>query len=106
MFVKSFPTNSCKVKPGHRAAGQESGRPKGGLAQLVRKNLNIKMKNLKVENFRIQGQVLEFPSCRLLWLNVYFPTDPLTENFDDEELQQVLRDIEKIMDEAEYDDVI
>ena len=47
MFVKSSPTNSCQVKPGHRAAGQESGRPKGGLAQLVRKNLNIKMKNLK-----------------------------------------------------------
>ena len=38
-------------------------------------------------------------------MNVYFPTDPLTVNFDDEELQQVLRDIDKIMDEAEYDDV-
>ena len=82
------------------------GVPMGGLAQLVRRKMNIKIKNLIIENFRIQAQIIEFPCSKLLWLNVYFPTDPLTVNFDDSELQETLRDIEKVMDESEYDDVI
>ena len=106
LFKKSFPTNQSHIKPGHRAPGQDSGRPKGGLAQLVKKSLNIKVSSLNIDNFRVQAQVLQFPSSKLLWLNVYFPTDPLTVNFDDDELLKVLIDIEKVMDEAEYDDVI
>ena len=49
---------------------------------------------------------MEFPGSKLLWLNTYFPTDPQIVNFDDTELRGTLRDIEKIMDDTEYDDVI
>ena len=42
----------------------------------------------------------------MLWLNTYFPSDPQVLNFDDAELLNTLRDIEKIMDDTEYDDVI
>ena len=106
IFMKNFPANKCKVKPGFRSDGQLHGRPKGGLAQLVNKNLNIKIKNINVENFRIQAQVLEFSTTKLLWLNAYFPTDSQMINFDDTELLNTLRDIEQVMDDAEYDDVI
>ena len=106
LFKKNFPTNKCHTKSGVRVAGQGNGRAKGGLAQLCNKNLNIKVKNIQTENFRIQAQILDFPSSKLLWLNAYFPTDPQTINFDDTELLQTLRDIEKVMDEAQYDDVI
>ena len=66
LFVKNFPSNYCHIKPGHRSVGQENRCPKGGLAQLVRKNLDIKVKNLKSENFIIQAQILVFPTNRLL----------------------------------------
>ena len=106
LFSKSFPANKCHVKVGHRAAGQVIGRPKGGLAQLSDKKINVNIKQINVENFRIQAQVLDFPASKLLWINAYFPTDPLTINFDETELLQTIRDIEKVMDEAEYDDVM
>ena len=106
LFVKNFPTNKCHIQLGHRASGQETGRPKGGLAHLSCKKLNIKTRSINIDNFRIQAQVLEFPASKLLWLNTYFPTDPQLLNFDDTELLETLRDIEKIMDDTEYDDVI
>ena len=106
LFMKNFPTNKCNVKPGFRADGQLHGRPKGGLAQLINKKLSMKIKNINIDNFRIQAQVLEFPTSKLLWLNAYFPTDSQLVNFDDAELLNTLKDIEKVMDDTEYDDVI
>ena len=68
--------------------------------------MDIKTRSIYIDNFKIQAQVLEFPSGKLLWLNTYFPTDPQLLNFDDTELLETLRDIEKIMDDTDYDDVI
>ena len=41
-FKKQFPDYFSYVIPGHRSPSQESGRAKAGLAQLVRKDLDIK----------------------------------------------------------------
>ena len=47
------------------------------------------------------------PTCRLLWLNTYMPTDPkrITE-YDDFELQEVLVEVEAILSTCSYTDVI
>ena len=55
---------------------------------------------------RIQAQVLNFPSSRLLWINAYLPTDPRTIVFDETELLAVLGDIEAVLDNTHYDDVL
>ena len=106
LFVQNFTGSKCYIVPGHRDEGQTRGRPKGGLAQLVNNRLDLKIKLVKCDNFRLQAKVIEFPATNLLWLNVYFPTDPLTVNFDETELMEVLGDIEKIMDNEEFDDII
>ena len=106
IFKLNFPTNNCYIKPGYRPAGQEKGRPRGGLGQLLNKKLDVKVNNLQTENFRIQAQLLNFPFSKLLWLNVYFPTDPQTIKFDDTELLETIRDIEKVLDNVEYDDIV
>ena len=106
LFVNNFSGNKCYIVPGHRDEGQTRGRPKGGLAQLVSDKLDLKIKHVKEESFRIQGKVIEFPATKLLWLNVYFPTDPLTIEFEETELMEVLSDIEKIMNNEDYDDII
>ena len=58
------------------------------------------------KHFRIQAQILNFQSTRLLWINTYLPTDPLTRNYDDVDLVEILNEIEKIMDDVQFDDVL
>ena len=54
---------------------------------------------------RIQSLVIPICSYRLLLLNTYFPTDPGS-NFDENALLLMLSDIEKILQNNEYDDVV
>ena len=51
-------------------------------------------------------EVLNFPTSRILWINTYLPTDPQTLNFDESELIDVLNEVENIMDETHFNDVI
>ena len=57
---------------------------------------------------RVQAQILNFPKTRLLWINAYLPTDPHTSPivFDDTALLAVLNDIEAVMDNTQFDDVL
>ena len=105
-FSDQFPDYSSFVIPGHREKYQDNGRAKGGLAQLSRIELDVKKNRLKTSSFRIQAQVLNFPTVNILWINAYFPTDPQLINYDEIELQQILNEIENIMDTSQYDEVI
>ena len=40
------------------------------------------------------------------WINCYFPTDPQTLQFDDQELLTVLEELENVLDNNIYDDCI
>ena len=92
--------------PGFREPGQDKGRPKAGLAQLSRKNIDIKKDRIVTQSPRLQAQILNFEQSRLLWLNAYFPNDPLTIHFDETPLIAVLTEIESILDTSEFDDVL
>ena len=82
-FKDNFPEHTSYVIPGFQEIGQDSGRPKGGIAQLRNKKISIKVDRVETKSFRIQAQILQFPNSRLLWLNTYFPTDPGRANFDE-----------------------
>ena len=105
-FNDQFDKFNSYVIPGHRAKGQDSGRPKAGLAQLSRKDLDIRKDRIVTKSFRLQAQILNFSSTRLLWLNSYLPTDPQNGTFDDSELLEVLAEVESIMDKAQFDDIL
>ena len=105
-FKDQFPEHSSYVIPGFREKEQDSGRPKGGIAQLRDKTIDIKVDRVKTSRFMIQAQVLYFPTTKILWLNVYFPTDPGGEVFDEQELLEILQEIENIMDTTDFDDVL
>ena len=85
-FKDQFPEHSSYVIPGYREKDQDTGRPKGGIAQLRNKTVDIKVERILTKSFRIQAQVLHFQNSRILWLNSYFPTDPGREKFNEEEL--------------------
>ena len=105
-FKRSFSDYNSYVKPAYRALGQYTGRAKAGLAQLCRKEYNIKKTRVSSVGFRVQGQVLELPNSRVLWLNTYSPTDPRLQHYDDEELQELLEEVRTIFQTVNFDDVV
>ena len=105
-FKSEFPAYNSYVIPGYREPGQETGRPKAGLAQLSTKLLHIKKNRIATKSYRIQAQVLILPATNLLYLNAYMPCDPGTREYNDQELTEVLSEIQTIMNTADYDDVI
>ena len=105
-FCKQFSKFNSYVIPGHRPQDQDSGRPKAGLAQLVKKGLGIRKDRIITSNFRIQAQILNFSSSRILWINTYLPTDPHTVQFDDIELNEALNEVSRIIDKSRCNDII
>ena len=105
-FKKVFPKFDAHVEPAHREEGRDTGRAKGGLAQLTTKDLQVKRGKVATSTWRVQAQILHFSSYKLLWMNVYFPCDPKVINFDDSELLQVQLAVEEILEAGGYDDCI
>jgi len=73
------------------------GRGKGGLAMIWKKHLTKYVSNEPCDNYRIQAAKFKLPECEFLIINSYFPCNPLTENFDDSELINVLADIKYLI---------
>jgi hypothetical protein len=67
--------------------------------------LQVKSQRIVTKSFRIQAQILHFPTTKLLWINSYLPDDPGTINYDDFELMEILTEVENIMDTSDFDDV-
>ena len=59
-------------------------------SQLAKKVLKINNTRIKTSSFRIKAQILYFPTTRLLWINTYFPNNPITSILFDKELTEVL----------------
>ena len=72
-FRDKFPSYYSVIVPGHRSAGQETGRAKAGLGQLCRKKLAVKRDRVTSKHYRVQAQVLHLPSTTVLWINTYLP---------------------------------
>ena len=106
-FKKKFPNHFSYVVAAQRSPGQEYGRAKAGLAQLTKKTLQVKKTRVATQGFRVQAQVLSLPSSIVLWLNTYLPPDPQNiGEYDDSVLREVLAEVEAILANTTYDDVV
>ena len=106
-FKKNFDNSfDSYVIPAYREPFQDSGRAKGGLAQLSSKKLKIKKERIKTKSWRLQAQLLHIEEYRLMWFNCYLPTDPQTILYDEVELLPILAEIENILDSNSFDDCI
>ena len=68
--------------------------------------LDISCEQLTSQNRRVQAQLIKFSNVTLLYINTYFPTDPQTPALNDNELSDVLIELERIMDTAQFDHVL
>ena len=108
-FKKKFPDYFSYVVAAQRSPGQEYGRAKAGLAQLTRKSVQVKKERISIGGYRVQAQILCLPSSRVLWLNtyLYLPPDPqIIGQYADSVLREVLAELESIMSNSTYDEVV
>ena len=91
-LISKFPNFESFCLPAIRTEKNEyRGRPSGGLSIFWAKTLSNYVKIVKhPESNRVQGIELY---KKYVFINVYFPTDPKTDNFDDFELLKCLEDI-------------
>ena len=73
------------------------GRGIGGLATLWDKCLTKYVSQIKCTSNRLQVTKFSFPSGSLLVLNTYFPCDPRNNNFNEDELLELLAEIKHVM---------
>ena len=102
-FKSEFPKYDSCLVPAHREGDKDTGRAKGGLVQLSVKGTGVRRKRVEMGGCRLQAQILLFGDWRLLWLNVYFPTDPRILNFDESELLEVQTEMEAVLEKGGYD---
>ena len=57
---EQFPLYCPYVIPAVRSENQDSGRAKGGIAQFMKKSLNIKVQRIVTKSTRLQAQILTF----------------------------------------------
>ena len=105
-FKTAFPEFNASVQPGHREEGRDTGRAQGGLAQLSSKRLKVQRECVNTASWRLQAQILDFGGYKLLWMNVYFPSDPQVLNYNDAELQEIQCEVEKVLEAGGYDDCV
>ena len=103
-FTSEFPDCDSFVIPAHREEGRDTGRAQGGLAQMSLKSLRgVRKEKVVTGGWRLQAQILHFGDWRLLWVNLYFPTDPRLVTFDDAELLVVQQELEAVLNKGGYD---
>ena len=105
-FAKNFSTFNAHVTPAVRENVSQSGRPKGGLCQFVSKDSKFKKEPIPCHNWRVQAQILHLDEYRLLWINVYMPTDPQTMQLDENEVISALNEIERLINSSSFHDVL
>ena len=96
-FKKQFSKYHGYIIPAHRRPGVDSGRGIGGLVQLATKGQAVNRSRLVAQSPRVQAQILSFPACKILWINLYMPCDPQLQHFEDTELIQTLCEIERLV---------
>ena len=82
------------------------GRGKGGLSLIWHRSIDHNISRIKVNNDRIQCIMIELPACKLLLVNVYFPTDTQTVNFNEQDLLGCIASIENILENNVFDQAI
>ena len=105
-FKKNFTDFDSFVMPAIRDNENHAGRPKGGLTQFVKKGGKFKKERISSSSWRVQCQVLHVENYKLLWMNIYMPTDPQTMQLNETELVDTLAEIEKIIEKTKFHDVI
>jgi hypothetical protein len=99
-FRQQYKDYHTYVVPAYRLPGVDSGRGRGGLAQLALRSTAVARARVAAKSPRLQAQILTFPACRILWINGYMPCDPQLQSHEDTELLTTLGEVERLITAA------
>ena len=71
-FDEKFSNYDSYVVPGHRELYQDTGRSKGGLAQLNSQNVDLNLEKVPTKSWRLQTQIIKINNHRVIWINCSF----------------------------------
>ena len=83
-----------------------TGRPVKGMFIAIPKYLKPYVTDISPSSTGVQAILLKTDCRNSLILNTYFPTDPKTDAFDTTELLTVLADIQKLIDDHDFTELI
>ena len=105
IITKALPDFQVFVKPAKK--DKLEGRPANGMFIALPKELKLNAKDISPSNDRIQSIILETEDSNIMVVNVYFPPDPKTMNYNhDEKLEEVLATIEYMTEKEQCNNVI
>ena len=83
-----------------------SGRPMGGLATILPKNLRKFITLVNCNSWRLKPFTLKLGNETILIINTYFPTDPRTVTNGNVELIEVLAEIKALVEIQKFDSLL
>ena len=102
---QALPDYHIFIKPAEKS--QLEGRPVNGMFIAIHKQFRTKAKEVSANNKRVQGVLLKTDGDSTLVINVYFPSDPKTKLYNqDEELENVMATIENLIETYGCNNVI
>ena len=104
-ITRTFPNHHCIINPAVKS-NHDKGRAKNGMFIAVPNSLINHVNDVSPGHWRIQAVTISLPSSTILLINSYFPTDPKTNNFNDDDLQETLQVITNVIDKNEFNSVL
>ena len=102
---QSLPGFHCIINPAVKVS-HDKGRAKNGMFIAVPDSFKNMVEDVSPGYWRLQAMIIKNGNNRLLVINSYFPTDPLTIRFDDAELIEILEHVKKIIDDNIFSSVL
>ena len=102
---RTLPGYFVIVKPAVKNA-HDKGRPKGGLFIAVPDIFKNEVNDVSPAFWRTQAITLKIGSSKILLINSYFPTDPGTVNFEENELIETLHSVREVIEENDFDQCV
>ena len=99
---QTLPGYHCIIKPAIKET-HDKGRARNGMFIAIPEVLKSCVNNVSPEFWRVQAVTIKSSSSTLLLINSYFPNDPKTANFDDEELIETFAHIKRVIEVNDFD---
>ena len=100
IIEKCLPSHYIFFKPATKSG--LSGRPKNGMFIAVPSDMKEYVTDVSPPSSRVQCILIESGNGNTLLVNTYFPTDPRTDNFDDNDLMTTLTEIRTVLNDQEF----
>ena len=104
-ITRTFPNHHCFTNPATKLH-HDKGRAKNGMFIAVPNSLINQVNDVSPGHWRIQAVTISLSSSTILLVNSYFPTDPKTNNFDDDDLHETLQVITNVIDKNTFSSVL